>query len=473
MSRDTASPPATGGLPEERELNDETLRWCGRFSARGLKAGDRVVVLSHNRPELLPALYAAWRLGLVWVPLNARLSAAELQPLCDRATPSLCISEDALRDRLAGAVSLQALAAEEAEATTDAPSLAPSADAALLYTSGTTGVPKGAVLTRGAFIAAAKASAQNLGSGPGGWLLCMPLFHVGGLAMALRRTCTTRRLVAAGALRRGEGSSRRCTTTEPSPSSASCPTQLRFLLDAARPRRRHSLRAVLVGGGPVPKRAAHARSRRGWPVLQTYGLTEACSQVATERPGEGGRDLRRHPLPGTELRITDGEIQVRGPTLLSRYLPPHEAPFTPDGWLPHRRSRESSTRRAAARCSRVAWTSSSPAERTSTRRRWRRCSAAHPEVADAAVVPVPDDTWGQTAVALWAPRNGDGAPALADWCRQRLAGFKVPRHFIAVPQVPRNATGKVDRARARALAESHVGQAQTRTGEVHMSSAAD
>ncbi len=451
-------------------LQAQTLSWCGRLRARGLEAGDRVVVLSHNREELLPALFAAWRLGIVWVPLNARLPAVELAPLCERAAPKLVLAEDALVDRLPGAVSLQALAAEPGEALEDAPSLAPSVDAALLFTSGTTGAPKGARLSRGAFIAGARASLENLGLGPGGWLLCMPLFHVGGLAMALRAHLDGVPLVL---LEKFEAARVHTALHQARPSFLSVvPTQLRWLLDHSEAPPPASLRAVLVGGGPAPGELLERARGCGWPVLQTYGLTEACSQVATERPGEADGSSAGPPLPGYELRIVEGEVQVRAPSLLTGYLPPHEAPFTEDGFFRTGDLGELDERgrlRVLSRRLDLIVTGGEnvyPPEVEAV-------LSSHPEISDAAVVPVPDDTWGQAAVALWAPRNGNGAPGLAEWCRQRLAGFKVPRHFIAVPSVPRNATGKVDRARARALAESHVRQGHTRTGDVHMSSAAE
>jgi O-succinylbenzoic acid--CoA ligase len=437
-------------------LDEEVSRWCSLLHARGVRRGDRVVALSGNRPELVFLIHAAWRMGVVWIPLNARLGAAELQPLAARAGARLVLAEDALRDRLSGADSLEALRAEETSVIPVAlPPPSDAADAAVLFTSGTTGVPRAVRLTRANFLASARASAQNLGSTDAGWLLCMPLFHVGGLSMVLRTLLARAPLVLHPRFDAAEvlDSLRR----EQVAALSMVPTQLQWLLDASgtSPRLPPSLRAVLVGGGPAPASLLQRARAAGFPVLQTYGLTEACSQVATERPSEVDGTTAGAPLTGVEVRTSEGEIQVRGPTVTPGYLDDPSADaraFTPDGWLRTGDLGELDAQgrlRVLSRRLDLIVTGGEnvyPAEVEAV-------LALHPAVADATVVPLPDALWGQTPVALWTPRAPELAgSALADWCRARLAGFKVPRQFIAVPEVPRNAAGKVDRVRARALA---------------------
>lgn len=469
------------------ELDAEVDAWCARLLEFGVGAGSRFAVLSTNRPEVVFLIHAAWRMGAVIVPLNARLSATELLPLVQKARAVCVIAEEALIDRVPGAVLLEALGRRIPAKTLSAhvtTTRTADEDAAWLFTSGTTGTPRAARLTRGNFVASARASARNLGGDEtSAWLLCMPLFHVGGLSMVLRAFFARAPLVLhrrfdAGAILLSLSSA------EPKVAFLSLvPTQLRWLLDAARAQgittASGHLRAVLVGGGPsTPELLGEARAA-GWPVLQTYGLTEACSQVATERLG--GSDTRSDtdgtdgttagpPLGGTQVRIASpgGEIQLRGPTLTPGYADDPEATarlFTGDGWLRTGDLGELDEKgRLRVLSRRVDLIVSGgenvyPAEIEAV-------LAAHPSVADAVVVPLADPTWGQLVAALWTPRaSADTAQAaheaLTQWCRARLAGFKVPRRFITLPEVPRNATGKLDRVRARAMAEDLAARTPT------------
>lgn len=216
-------------------------------------------------------------------------------------------------------------------------------------------------------------------------------------------------------------------------------------------RRAGALEAVLVGGGPVsPSLLARAR-RVGVPVLQTYGLTETSSQVVTERPDEADGRSAGRPLPGVELRIVDregrrlpdgevGEIELRGPMIAA------------NGWLATHdlcRLDERGRLVVVSRRTDLIVTGGEnvfPLE-------VERVLLEHPSIAEAAVVPRADEAWGQVPVAVLALRRPLDFVALGQWARGRLAGFKVPRHFVAVDELPRNAMGKVDRTRLRALVE--------------------
>ena len=210
-----------------------------------------------------------------------------------------------------------------------------------------------------------------------------------------------------------------------------------------------SLRAVLVGGGPLPLALWQEARALGVPVLQTYGLTEACSQVATERLADADGATAGHPLPGVEVRIVAddggdsalgevGEIWVRGPTV-----------GVSAGWL---RTKDLGSFDARGRLTVHARRSDLiisggenvyPAE-------VERVLEAHPLVAEAVVVAQPDAQWGQVPVALLVAREAGHADeaSVRQWVAERLARYKQPRAYLWVKELPRNASGKIDRAGA-------------------------
>jgi O-succinylbenzoic acid--CoA ligase len=224
---------------------------------------------------------------------------------------------------------------------------------------------------------------------------------------------------------------------------------------------------------------AEARSR-GLPVLQTYGLTEACSQVATERLSEADGLTSGRPLPGLSVRVVDGEgrvlgpeqegeLQLCGPTVMRGYFrdPAATARALEGGWLhtgdvgllDARGRLKVFARRADLIL--AGGENIYPAE-------LEQVLGGHPAVAEVAVVGVEDDRWGQIPVAVLVPRNPGEAPqSLDEWCRSRVAGFKVPRRWIWVDALPRNAGGKVNRAALRELTgapDALRGPEETRRG---------
>jgi o-succinylbenzoate---CoA ligase len=197
---------------------------------------------------------------------------------------------------------------------------------------------------------------------------------------------------------------------------------------------------VLVGGGPAPV-ALLARARAaGLPVLHTYGLTEAGSQVTAERPGDADGATAGWPLPGVEVRVSDGEIEVRGPTMMLGYL--GEPPLS--GWFPTGDLGAVDGRgRLVVQARRSDLIVSGgenvyPAE-------VEAALLSHPDVADCAVLPWPDEELGQIGCAAVVVRRPVGDAELREHCRARLAGFKVPRKFAVLDALPRNAAGKADR----------------------------
>ena len=431
-----------GGQWTPAQLRGQIAAWKQWLRAQGLAPNARVGVLAANRPETVALFHACGELRLTLVPFNARLTAAELAALVAAAQPALVLADDARVALIQGARPFPQLGAAQPEAAVEAPDDQPLAG---LFTSGTTGRPSLIVLTHGNFRASARASAANLGPASAGspdqrWLLCLPLFHVGGLAMAHRCAQYGATLV----IEPGFDPARVNALIEAGQVThlSLVPTALDRLLELRRDRFPESLRAVLIGGGPVPRSLLERSRAQGAPVLQTYGLTEACSQVATERPSEADGSTAGPPLPGLEVRIVDGQIEVRGPTV---------APQFGSGWL---QTKDLGSLDAQGRLTVLArridliisgGENVYPAE-------LERVLGEHPSIREVALGAREDPRWGQVPVAVVVWREGALAEeTLEAWCRARLAGFKVPRAFISAAALPRNANGKVDRAALRAL----------------------
>jgi O-succinylbenzoic acid--CoA ligase len=449
-----------------RELDAEVGRHVAALEARGVGAGDRVALLATNHASTVHLFWALGRLGAVLAPLNARLTRAELGPLVEDVAPRLALVLGALADRLPGAEPLESFAAAVAEPSPTCRPLDETTPRLILFTSGTTGRPKGAVLTEGNFRASARGSAANLGAHPAPrWLGTLPLFHVGGLAMLTRTAYEGGCLVLQD--RFDAEAVNHAIDAEGVTHASFVSTTLERVLDTRGERRvPESFRCVLVGGGPVPTPLLARARAVGIQALQTYGLTEACSQVATERPAEADGRTAGPALPGVELRIVgeggevlgpgrEGDIEVRGPTVMAGYLHRPEATREAfrDGWL---RTKDLGVLDERGRLTVLSRRTDLivrggenlyPAEIEAV-------LANHPAVQESAVVGVPDARWGEVPVAFVVARAGHGWPENLDaWCRESLAGFKVPARFERIDALPRNAMGKVERTVLRQRAQ--------------------
>lgn len=301
------------------------------------------------------------------------------------------------------------------------------------------------------------------------WLICLPLFHIGGLAIVMRAVIYGIPVVfppAGPDRRRFDPLSVAATITEERVTLVSVVTvMLRQLLDiwADQPHP-PALRRVLLGGGPAPRALLEECARRALPVTQSFGMTETASQVVTLAPEDALRKLGSagRPLPPNEVRIDllreggeEGEILVRGPSVTIGYLGPDGDLSRPlpavdgDGWL-HTGDigylddgyLYVLDRRADLIIS--GGENISPAEVEAV-------LLSHPEVAEAGVYGVPDERWGQKVAAAVVARAGAVLveEELRAYCRQHLAGYKVPGQVRIVSVLPRNAAGKLLRRRLR------------------------
>lgn len=310
----------------------------------------------------------------------------------------------------------------------------------VVFTSGTTGPPKGVRLGMLNLTAAASASADHLGHGPeDDWLLAMPLHHVGGLSIIVRQAYTGGSITLLprfaadpfAAAMKGEVTM-----------VSVVPTMLARLV-AHGPF--EGLRAVLVGGGPIPEGLLETAASAGLPVLPTYGMTETFGQVATLRPGSP-LQRKAHPLPGMEFRTgPDGRIAVKGPQVSPGYL---GQPDRPDPWFVTSDMGEIDEEGALRILGRADNVIVTGGENVSPER-VEAVLRTHPDVREVVVVGVPDPEWGQLVACVY-----EGTPGLlSEWAAERLSGPMMPKRWVPVGEIPRTSIGKPDREAVRSLAE--------------------
>ncbi|MFK7898083.1 MAG: o-succinylbenzoate--CoA ligase [Myxococcota bacterium] len=498
-----------------RLSHGDLARGCEQVACQleslGLTRGDVVAILAPPSLAGVCVLHAFLASGVVMLPLNARLSQVELQEaLVSTSVRALLVSDDggANHGDASGASAREAAAAADCglfvmssifdrgagpqliaeRGCVDRPAsvaqrqrLAEQGAALILRTSGTTGRPKGAVLSLANLLASASASSALLETTERDrWLLCMPLFHIGGLSILVRSVLDASSVV----LHSGFDAER--VTESLDRDGITCvsfvATMLQRLL-AIRGERRAptSLRVLLLGGGPATKGLLSRAVDLGYPVSPTYGLTEAASQVATRPPWRPSPDPDDHaaglePLPGVGIRIVpetskslargegvEGEIEVRGPNVMLGYL---DAPDTTDttdatdgagevlrnGWLrtgDFGRIDSAGRLRVLDRRSDLILSGGEniyPAEIESV-------LEEHENVEEAAVVGRVDADFGARPIAFIVLREGASLAGdenaaereLRAHCEARLARFKVPVAFDFQRALPRTASGKLMR----------------------------
>jgi o-succinylbenzoate---CoA ligase len=303
----------------------------------------------------------------------------------------------------------------------------------VIRTSGTTGVPKPVELTYANHVASATASAAALGAEPDDrWLCPLPLHHVGGLNVLIRSAINHTTVV----LQRGFDVARVKATLEAGEVTLASlvPTMLVRLREAGLGRA-PGLRAIALGGGPVPAGLLDWAVETGIPAVPVYGMTETCSQIVAGSPGR--------ILPGVELEIApDGEILVRGAMVAPGEL-------SDDGWL-HTgdlgRLDEDGRLHVLGRLKELIVTGGENVAPLEV----EQVLLAHPAVSDAGVAGLPDPEWGEAVTAFVVLRGPVGGDELRAWCRERLEPFKVPKAIHAIERLPRSPGGKLLRDRLAA-----------------------
>jgi O-succinylbenzoic acid--CoA ligase len=421
-AREAGSAPAL--LIGARCYSYEELARLTRERLRSLPAaahaGRAVPVIGTNTLDTVLALYALLECGAPALLLHPKLTAAER--------------------------------AVEIDATDRAAHALPAGAAAILYTSGTTGRARGTVLTRAALIASAQASAANLGwQDDDRWLLVMPIARIGGLSIITRALAARRTVVLAP--RFDAGSLPQQLIEQRVTLISLVPTMLALLLERVPDWTAPShLRALLLGGAA----ASHALLLRArvlqLPLVLTYGCTETSSQVAATPYAQrycAAECGAGRPLPGAEVRVVDGRIEVRGPMLMAGYL--GETPLAAGAWFDTSDIGEIDSDgwlHVHARAGDLIVTGGNNVYPAEVERALEACAG----VRAAGVFGVADTTWGETvAAALVVDGELPTPQALLDHLAARLAPHKRPRAICFVPELPQTAAGKVDRQALRAL----------------------
>jgi len=463
-----------------RELVDRVRRLATVLQEGGICQGDRVGYLGVNHPAFIETLLATTALGAIFVPLNFRLTGPELEFIINDAGVSTLVTDDTLRPVIetvrAGLCVRRYLASEGVEdGWEDYQSLVSSSDpfrghiaasthdtAVIMYTSGTTGRPKGAMLTHGNLLWNNVSAAFALASNPDDITLTVaPLFHIGGLNVT---TLLAMQVGACVVLHRAfdpgkalEDIARyRCTTMFGAPAM--------FLFMAQQPQFADtdltSLRSLVVGAAPVPKSLLEIYGGRGVSLDQGYGLTETSplvsflkSQYTASKLGSAGKpglfgEIRIAGADGTSLAAGEvGEILYRGPNVMKGYWNRPEATaeaIDQDGWF-HTGDAgyldEDGFLFVSDRVKDMVISGGEnvyPAEVEGV-------LYEHPAVAEVAVIGLPDEKWGEAVTAVVAPNEGADLTLeeLRDFADGRLARYKLPLRLHIVELLPRNAAGKV------------------------------
>jgi long-chain acyl-CoA synthetase len=458
------------------ELQAQSHRLAGLLAAAGVRPGDRVAMMLPNVPEFGTTYFGALAAGATVVPLNPLLKPDEVQYILEDSGAAAIVSLEMSRPLLAAAREpirrvprLLVLDAPDlggevlltaASPTVEAPRRAPRDVAACLYTSGTTGRPKGAMLTHANLIANLASFHRVLHATEDEvFLAVLPFFHAYGattlllLPLSIGATVVLEpRFVPEGILR--------SIVQHGVTIFMGVPSMFAVLAGLPMPvAPPHRLRFCISGGAPLSTAVLEAfEARHRVPIYEGYGPTE-CSPVLTVNPPDGLRKIGSvgPPIPDVEIRIVDeegrslppgeiGEIAARGPNVMLGYLnrPEDTAAAIRDGWY-HTgdlgRVDDDGYVYIVDRKTDlilVGGLNVYPSE-------VERVLCTHPGVAEAVVIGVPDTLRGEAVSALVIPRDGQVVviPELLQWCRQRLAGYKVPRTIRLVTELPRTVTGKV------------------------------
>lgn len=458
------------------ELDDQATRLARQLATLGICEASRVALLATNGLAYVATVHALIHLGAILIPLNTRLTFEELHwQICDiHASHLLCdICYADIATHLAQTLSeltegfLQVDLANnnvilkdvDEDPNTPLHTLIDlSATQAIIYTSGTTGNPKGVVITYGMQWWNALGSALNLGLHHDDcWLACLPLFHVGGLAILFRSVIYGISVILHEKFDAAAINTAICEQHVTIISVVA--VMLQRMLDVREGQWYPStLRCILLGGGPIARPLLENCLARAMPIVQTYGLTEACSQAVTLSPADALRKLGSagRPLPQVQLRILHedqptmageaGMIYLKGPSITPGYAdrPAATAQVIRDGWLCTGDigylDQEGYLYILDRRSDLIISGGENvyPAEIEAV-------LLAHPDVAEAGVCGQTDAQWGQVPIAFVCLHVGHNASpdALLAHTIQRLARYKVPRAIYVVDHLPRNSSGKL------------------------------
>jgi o-succinylbenzoate---CoA ligase len=429
-----------GGVQSYRDLDRRVREIQRLLMDSGLSPEECVAWRLGPSVDYVAALFATFRSRLVSAPLSTRLPKTEVDRRVSEIGSSILIDD----------------ASWFLEAPTDLRSKAPAKwqldePATIIFTSGSSGEASAAVLSLGNHVASAEGSVTNIPLAQGDrWLLSLPMYHVGGLAVLVRA-------FLAGATVVLDGGDTRETINRHQVSHASfVPTQLHRLIEdgvECPP----SLRYVLLGGSSIPLSLIDSAIKGGWPILTSYGMTEAASQIATTRPGADRAELLSagYVLPGREVRIDeDGRIYLRGAVRFLGYLKQGELerPFDEQGWYGTGDAGEFDREGRLVVRGRIDEVFISGGENIHPSEVERALTSLE-GISEAVVVPVEDEEFGHRPFAFIGSDDEHVPIDRIRGCLQELLpGFMIPVGFARLPDMPGRL--KPRRAELRRLAQT-------------------
>ena len=441
------------------ELDTRTRTVAGRLAAAGLRPGDRVLMSASPSVDLVVAHVAALRLGLVVVPVNGGYREREVAHIVTDSEPAAAVVDEpergewirAASDRPVTVVSsaVELPDGDPGQFGLSLDASAPDDLALLVYTSGTTGAPKGAMLTHGNILASAEAvriawrwtASDRL-------VLALPLFHMHGLGVGVHGTL----LSGASAVlvpRFTPDAVLDAARDHHATLFFGVPTMYSRLAASARIGELGALRLCVSGSAPLAPELHERFASEGVSVLERYGMTETVMNVSNPYDGERRPGTVGFPLPGVELRLEDdaeeGQILLRGPNVFPGYWRREAATrdaFDADGWFRTGdvgRVDADGYLRIVGRAKELIITGGYNVYP----REVEDVLLEHPGVAEVAVIGVPSEEWGETVVAVVVAHGDLDLDDLLAHAGDRLASFKQPREVRVVDALPRNALGKI------------------------------
>ncbi|MED4648141.1 o-succinylbenzoate--CoA ligase [Bacillus inaquosorum] len=440
------------------DLFAASKQMAAQLAAHSVQKGDTAAILLQNRTEMVYAVHACFLLGVKAVLLNTKLSTHERLFQLEDSGARFLLTDSSFDkqdyEHTLQTIDVDELAQVDAKEIKIEDYMQLDKTATLMYTSGTTGKPKGVQQTFGNHYFSAVSSALNLGiTEQDRWLIALPLFHISGLSALFKSVIYGMTVVLHQRFSVSDvlDSINRHQVTMIS----AVQTMLASLLEETS-RCPETIRCILLGGGPAPLPLLEECREKGFPVFQSYGMTETCSQIVTlspefsmEKLGSAGK-----PLFSCEIKIErdgqacepfeHGEIMVKGPNVMKSYFnreSANEASFQ-NGWLKtgdlgyldsdgflYVLDRRSDLIISGGE-------NIYPAEVESV-------LLSHPAVAEAGVSGAEDKKWGKVPHAYLVLHKPVSAEELTAYCKERLAKYKIPAKFFILDSLPRNASNKL------------------------------
>jgi len=476
---DEPDAPGSLGRITYAEFDARARGFAARLDALGLDVGERIAIVSPNSARFLIAIFGVSGSGRVLVPINFRLKPEEVEYIVEHSGAALVLVDPECADLVAGVTNCEVVVMDGAAdgdffapATTEPRFWAGDEDAtaSINYTSGTTARPKGVQLTHRSLWLSAAMFGWHAGINDRDvFLWTLPLFHVNGWGMSYAlsgmgvRHVVLRKVDGEDILRRieAEGVTFLC----------GAPTVLAMVLDAAAARRergedipgRGTVRMCVAGAPPPTAVIERVGGELGWEFIQLYGLTETAPLLTINRatteddaadPTERARRLSRAGAPamGVQVRIDEeGEVQARSNHVFEGYWnqPEETAKAHVDGWFKTGDGGylDDAFVVIADRKKDVIITGGENVSSIEV----EDALYQHPDVAEAAAIGVPDDKWGETIKGLVVLRPGATTTEadLIEHCRSRMAHFKCPTSIEIRDELPRTATGKLQKFKLR------------------------